>query len=154
WPPNPTRRNARRATRKPSTSRRSTASTNIRNEGGEAVLIKRKDREARRGKLAAALAGQSSGGLDPRTFLRRSGLGASGLATRGALPLAGVRQAHAGPPPRPGAPVAVRKNICTHCSVGCTVTAEVQNDVWIGQEPSWDSPFNRGSHCAKGASVR
>jgi formate dehydrogenase major subunit len=26
--------------------------------------------------------------------------------------------------------------------------------VWIGQEPSWDSPINRGSHCAKGAAVR
>jgi formate dehydrogenase major subunit len=118
------------------------------------VLIKRKEREARRGKLAAALAGQSSGGLDRRTFLRRSGLVASGLATLGALPLGGVRRAEAGPPPRAGAPVATRKNICTHCSVGCTVTAEVQNDVWIGQEPSWDSPFNRGSHCAKGAAVR
>jgi formate dehydrogenase major subunit len=118
------------------------------------VLIKRKDREARRGKLAAALAGQSSGALDRRTFLRRSGLAATGLASLGALPLAGVRRAEAGPPPRAGAPVATRKNICTHCSVGCTVTAEVQNDVWIGQEPSWDSPFNRGSHCAKGASVR
>jgi len=118
------------------------------------VLIKRKEREARRGKLAAAFAGQSSGGLDRRTFLRRSGLVASGLATLGALPLGGVRRAEAGPPPRAGAPVATRKNICTHCSVGCTVTAEVQNDVWIGQEPSWDSPFNRGSHCAKGASVR
>ena len=118
------------------------------------MLIKRKEREARRGKLAAALAGQSSGGLDRRTFLRRSGLVASGLATLGALPLGGVRRAEAGPPPRAGAPVATRRNICTHCSVGCTVTAEVQNDVWIGQEPSWDSPFNRGSHCAKGASVR
>ena len=118
------------------------------------MLIKRKEREARRGKLAAAFAGQSSGGLDRRTFLRRSGLVASGLATLGALPLGGVRRAEAGPPPRAGAPVATRKNICTHCSVGCTVTAEVQNDVWIGQEPSWDSPFNRGSHCAKGASVR
>jgi formate dehydrogenase major subunit len=118
------------------------------------VLIKRKEREAGRGKLAAALAGQSSGGLDRRTFLRRSGLVASGLATLGALPLGGVRRAEAGPPPRAGAPVATRKNICPHCSVGCTVTAEVQNDVWIGQEPSWDSPFNRGSHCAKGASVR
>jgi len=118
------------------------------------VLIKRKEREAHRGKLAVALAGQSSGGLDRRTFLRRSGLVASGLATLGALPLGGVRRAEAGPPPRAGTPVATRKNICTHCSVGCTVTAEVQNDVWIGQEPSWDSPFNRGSHCAKGAAVR
>ena len=48
----------------------------------------------------------------------------------------------------------IRKSVCTHCSVGCTVTAEVLNGVWIGQEPSWDSPINRGSHCAKGASVR
>ena len=28
------------------------------------------------------------------------------------------------------------------------------NGVWIGQEPGWDSPINRGSHCAKGAAVR
>ena len=48
----------------------------------------------------------------------------------------------------------MRKSVCTHCAVGCTVTAEVANGVWIGQEPSWDSPINRGSHCAKGASVR
>ena len=26
--------------------------------------------------------------------------------------------------------------------------------MWIGQEPGWESPINRGSHCAKGASVR
>ena len=65
-----------------------------------------------------------------------------------------MRKAEAGPPPPAGAQVTVRKSICTHCSVGCTVTAEVANDVWIGQEPSWDSPINRGSHCAKGAAVR
>jgi formate dehydrogenase major subunit len=29
-----------------------------------------------------------------------------------------------------------------------------QNGVWIGQEPGWDSPFNLGAHCAKGAAVR
>jgi formate dehydrogenase major subunit len=118
------------------------------------VLIKRTEREARRGTLAAALAGQSGGALDRRGFLRRSGLLAGGLATLGALPLGSVRKAEAGPPPKAGIPVEVRKNICTHCSVGCTVTAEVQNGVWIGQEPSWDSPINRGSHCAKGAAVR
>jgi formate dehydrogenase major subunit len=118
------------------------------------VLIKRTEREARRGTLAAALAGQSGGALDRRSFLRRSGLVAGGLATLGALPLGSVRQAEAGPPPKAGMAVDVRKNICTHCSVGCTVTAEVQNGVWIGQEPSWDSPINRGSHCAKGAAVR
>lgn len=117
------------------------------------MLIKRKQRDSRRGSLAGALATQATG-LDRRTFLRRSGLVAGGLATIGALPLGGVRKAQAGPPPAAGAAVTIRKSICTHCAVGCTVTAEVSNGVWIGQEPSWESPINRGSHCAKGASVR
>ena len=117
------------------------------------MLIKRTERQARRGTLAA-LAGQNNGGLDRRNFLRRSGLAATGLAALGALPLASVQKAKAGPPPAKGAAVTIRKNICTHCAVGCTVTAEVSNGVWIGQEPSWNSPINRGSHCAKGASVR
>jgi formate dehydrogenase major subunit len=116
------------------------------------VLIKRTEREARRGTLAAAFASQSGGGLDRRAFLRRSGLG--GLAALGALQLGSVRKAEAGPPPAQGAQVELRKGICTHCSVGCTVVAEVSNGVWIGQEPGWESPLNRGSHCAKGASVR
>ncbi|MDB9881400.1 formate dehydrogenase subunit alpha, partial [Planktomarina temperata] len=46
------------------------------------------------------------------------------------------------------------KSVCTHCSVGCTVVAEVDNGVWIGQEPGFDSPFNLGGYCAKGAAVR
>jgi len=118
------------------------------------VLIKRTEHHARRSALAAALQQQSDGGLDRRSFLRKSGLVAGGLATLGALPLASVRKAQAGPPPAAGAQVTIRKNICTHCSVGCTVVAEVSNGVWIGQEPAWDSPLNRGSHCAKGAAVR
>jgi len=122
------------------------------------VLIKRTERHAngqtRRGALAAALTEHAGGGLDRRSFLRRSGLAAGGLAALGTMPLAAVRKAKAGPPPVAGAEVTIRKSVCTHCSVGCTVTAEVSKGVWIGQEPSWDSPINRGSHCAKGASVR
>jgi formate dehydrogenase major subunit len=118
------------------------------------MLIKRAERQARRGALGAAFTEHTGGGLDRRSFLRRSGLAAGGLAALGTLPLGGVRKAKAGPPPAQGAAVTIRKNICTHCSVGCTVTAEVSNGVWIGQEPSWESPINRGSHCAKGASVR
>ena len=118
------------------------------------MLIKRTERQAHRGSSAAALPIQIEGGLDRRTFLRRSGLAAGSLATLGALSLGSVRKAEAGPPPPAGATVAIRKSVCSHCSVGCTVTAEVANNVWIGQEPSWDSPINRGSHCAKGASVR
>jgi formate dehydrogenase major subunit len=118
------------------------------------VLIKRTEREARRGNLAAAFGSHSGGGLDRRTFLRRSGLAAGSLAAFSTLPLVSVQRAEAGPPAAPGAVVTSTKAICTHCSVGCTVIAEVSNGVWIGQEPDWDSPINRGSHCAKGASVR
>src|SRR6185295_9496834 len=117
------------------------------------VLIRRTERQARRGALAAALQGPSDSGLDRRAFLRRSGLVAGSLAALGALPLGSVRKAEAATATRGGA-VTMRKNICTHCSVGCTLIAEVQNGVWVGQEPAWDSPITRGSHCAKGAATR
>lgn len=94
-------------------------------------------------------------GLDRRAFLRNSGLTAGGLAALGALGSTTVRKAQAAiPNPIDGVPVTIRKNVCTHCSVGCTVLGEVQNGVWTGQEPGWDSPINRGTHCAKGASIR
>src|SRR5262245_14875002 len=118
------------------------------------MLIKRTERQARRGTLVAALQGRSDGGLDRRAFLRRSGLAAGSLAALGSLPLGSVRKAEAGPPAPAGAQVTIRKNVCTHCSVGCTVVAKVVNGVWVGQEPGWDSPINRGSHCAKGAATR
>ena len=117
------------------------------------MLIKRTERQARRSTLAAALATHSAGSLDRRTFLRRSGLTVGGLAAVGALPLTSMRKAEAAGS-APGAGATIRKNICTHCSVGCTVMAEVSNGVWVGQEPGWDSPINRGSHCAKGAATR
>jgi formate dehydrogenase major subunit len=111
------------------------------------MLIKRTKRQARHGTLAASLAGQPQGQLDRRSFLRRSGLTVGGLAAVGALPLASVRKADAaGSMATSGA--TIRKNVCTHCSVGCTVIAEVVNGVWVGQEPGWDSPISRGSHCA------
>ncbi|MGC1893262.1 MAG: formate dehydrogenase subunit alpha [Pseudolabrys sp.] len=116
------------------------------------MLIKRTERQTRRSNLAATVGNHTDGGLDRRSFLRRSGLVATGLATIGALPLATVRKAEAAGPNMAGA--TIRKSICTHCSVGCTVIAEVSNGVWVGQEPAWDSPINRGSHCAKGAAVR
>lgn len=117
------------------------------------MLTKRAERQSRRGSLSGKFAVQAEG-LDRRSFLRRSGLVAGGLAVAGTLPLGGVRKAEAAAAGPLTAGATVRKSICTHCAVGCTVTAEVVNGVWVGQEPSWDSPINRGSHCAKGASVR
>jgi formate dehydrogenase major subunit len=104
--------------------------------------------------LSTAVAPTESRGLDRRDFLRRSGLAAGAAAALGTVSLHGIRKAKAGPPPPAGAEVTIRKNLCTHCSVGCTVIAKVANGVWTGQEPGWDSPINRGSHCCKGAAVR
>ncbi len=118
------------------------------------MLIKRSERHRTRGRVVAAQASGTSDSLDRRSFLQRSGLTAGALAALGSLPLGSVRKAEAGPPPPPGATVTIRKNVCTHCSVGCSVIAEVANGVWIGQEPDYDSPINRGSHCCKGAAVR
>jgi anaerobic selenocysteine-containing dehydrogenase len=118
------------------------------------VLIKTTVHRGSRRQLAAAAADWTEASLDRRTFLQQSGLAAGSLAVLGSLPLGAMRKAEAGPPPPAGATVTWRKNICTHCSVGCSVLAEVANGVWIGQEPVYDSPINRGSHCCKGAAVR
>jgi formate dehydrogenase major subunit len=117
------------------------------------MLVKRKQGEAARGRLATMAAGLATKAIDRRSFLRNSGLAVGGLATLGTLNAGMTRQAEAGPADH-SRPIELRKNICTHCSVGCTVIGEVQDGVWVGQEPAWDSPINRGTHCAKGASVR
>ncbi|MBX6367725.1 MAG: formate dehydrogenase subunit alpha [Rhodospirillales bacterium] len=118
------------------------------------MLLKRGNAEAGRARLPLAARSFVGEALDRRAFLRRSGLGIGSVAVLGALGPGSVRKAASVPGPMAGAPVEIRKNICTHCSVGCTVIAEVQNGVWTGQEPGWDSPINRGTHCAKGAAIR
>ena len=117
------------------------------------MLVKKSDHAHSLGTFAADLSSLPSGEMGRRTFLKRAGVAAGALSAVGTLPL-GLRKAEAGPPPAPGASVETRKNVCTHCSVGCSVIAKVSNGVWIGQEPVYDSPINRGSHCCKGAAVR
>ena len=45
------------------------------------------------------------------------------------------------------------KTICTHCSVGCGVIAEVVDGVWVRQEVAQDHPVSQGGHCCKGADL-
>ena len=96
-------------------------------------------------------------GINRRTFLIRSGVVLGSGALMGLLPLSCVRRASEEERknfPKPGVKTEIRRSICTHCSVGCGVIAEIQNGVWVGQEPDYDSPINLGAHCPKGASVR
>lgn len=92
-------------------------------------------------------------GLSRRRFLQNSGIAAGGVATAGMMAPGMMQQAEAATAPT-GAPTEIKRTICTHCSVGCGVYAEVQNGIWTGQEPAFDHPFNAGAHCAKGAAVR
>jgi formate dehydrogenase major subunit len=90
--------------------------------------------------------------LDRRAFLRHSGLSAGGLALLASS--SSVRRAAGEPSAAPAPGTVTRKNVCTHCSVGCTVMAEVQNGIRVRQQPAWESPINRGTHCAKAAVIR
>jgi len=92
--------------------------------------------------------------IDRRAFLKRTGLAAGGAAVAIGLPAKMMRRADAADAAAADGDTVIKKSVCTHCSVGCGVIAEVQNGVWTGQEPDFDSPFNLGAHCAKGASVR
>ena len=91
--------------------------------------------------------------IDRRTFMKRSGLAAGAGAFATQLPFNLIDKAEAAAD-KEGGQVEVKRTVCTHCSVGCAIDAEVKNGVWVGQEPVFDSPINLGAHCAKGASVR
>ena len=116
------------------------------------MLIKKSERTSNRSRLTQALAGSIGGAIDRRTFLRNSGLAAGGAALATASTLGSIQPAAADD--SQNSKVQRIASVCTHCSVGCGVIAEVEDGVWTGQEPDFDSPINLGSHCAKGASVR
>ena len=45
------------------------------------------------------------------------------------------------------------RSVCTACSVGCGIIAEVQNGVWLRQEIAQDHPVSFGGHCCKGSDM-
>lgn len=91
-------------------------------------------------------------GTTRRDFLRNSGLAGLALGSIGATTAGRVAQAQSAIPPKLG--MTYHKTICQFCSVGCSLWAEVENGVWTGQEPAFESPINQGTHCAKGAAMR
>ncbi len=116
------------------------------------MLRKKMNGVAKGPRLSSALKDISGKAVDRRTFLKNSGLAIGGLTAISTMKTGLVQKAQAQAASQ--AKIDLKKSVCTHCSVGCTVVAEVQNGVWIGQEPGFDSPFNLGAHCAKGAAVR
>ena len=93
--------------------------------------------------------------IDRRNFLRAAGLGGLGM---GLYALSGpslVKEVEAQGQSAPQAPkLEEHKSICGNCAVGCGFIGEVQNGVWVSQEPWFEHPINQGSLCSKGAAVR
>jgi formate dehydrogenase major subunit len=116
------------------------------------MLVRRKAQGGSKVDLRSPAAPLKDAGIDRRTFLQKSGVTAGALGLLGRLELGSVRAADTEGSNADA--IQIRKNVCTHCSVGCSVLAEVHNGVWTRQEPVWDSPINRGTHCAKGAAIR
>ncbi len=97
---------------------------------------------------------QNQLGISRRAFMKNTSLAAGGAAVGASVCTPGmIRKAQASEVDR-SAKTEVKRTICSHCSVGCGIYAEVQNGVWTGQEPAFDHPFNAGGHCAKGAALR
>ncbi|MCL7929172.1 formate dehydrogenase subunit alpha [Halomonas llamarensis] len=101
-------------------------------------------------------ASKASGlGISRRQFLKRSGAATGGVAAAGFMGAPMMQRAEsADKTPVLDSPVETKRTVCSHCSVGCGVYAEVQEGIWTKQEPAFDHPINRGAHCAKGASLR
>jgi formate dehydrogenase major subunit len=91
--------------------------------------------------------------VDRRHFLQAAGVGGFGLGVAMAPSLA--RRVHAQEKAAPQPPKLVQaKTVCTKCAVGCGLIGEVQNGVWVSQEPWFEHPINQGSLCSKGAAAR
>ncbi len=118
-------------------------------------MLKKKMRGVAKGpRMSSAIGELAPSTIDRRAFLKNSGLAIGGLTAAAAVTTGGGRVETAKAAGAGSGKMEIKKSVCTHCSVGCTVLAEVQGGVWVGQEPGFDSPFNLGAHCAKGAAVR
>jgi formate dehydrogenase major subunit len=118
------------------------------------MLLTRKTDSARiAGPRLSRAIGARIATMDRRAFLKRSGVVAGVGAFASQLPYGTMGRAQAADETA-NVKTEVHRTVCTHCSVGCSIDAVVENGVWTRQEPVFDSPLNLGAHCAKGASIR
>src|SRR5690625_7535507 len=89
-------------------------------------MLRKKNGVARGPRHESILSAIASKPVDRRAFLRGSGLAVGGLA---ALGMTGGTVTRASAASADTGAVEIRKSVCTHCSVGCTVLAEVENEI-------------------------
>lgn len=87
--------------------------------------------------------------MSRRSFMKMAALGSAVSATSSLAVDNVINTNYATPYPN-----AKRvRSICTACSVGCGIIAEVDNGVWVRQEIAQDHPISQGGHCCKGADM-
>ena len=87
-------------------------------------MLRKKTSGVANGPLSSSFIGKAAEKVvDRRAFLRGSGLAIGGIAAASALVGANVKPAQA---VSAGGAAEIKKTVCTHCSVGCSVMAEVQ----------------------------
>ena len=86
-----------------------------------------------------------------RSFLKLAAIGAAGAGSIAAFGSNDtVRKATSEEVNNPFADTKRVKTICSICSAGCGIIAEVKNGVWMRQDMAVDHPISQGSHCSKG----
>ena len=93
--------------------------------------------------------------IDRRSFLKRSGITAGGVAAAGTLSMSMMKKASASVERTrtdEGNPTQIR-SICTHCSVGCGIMPKSRTVSGPGRNLPLITRSIMGAHCAKGASV-
>lgn len=85
-----------------------------------------------------------------RSFLKLAALGAGVGASTALTANAAIRKASDEEIKNPYPGSKTVKTICSICSAGCGILAEVQNDVWVRQDVAQNHPISEGSHCCKG----
>ena len=85
-----------------------------------------------------------------RGFLKLASLGAAIGATSAFASADSIRPATKEEIKNPYPGSKIVKTICSICSAGCGIKAEVQNGIWVRQDVAQDHPISEGSHCCKG----
>jgi len=85
-----------------------------------------------------------------RSFLKLAAIGA-GIGATSSLALGKAMRPATAEEIRNPFPGSKRvKTVCSICSAGCGIIAEVQNGTWVRQDVAQDHPISEGSHCCKG----
>lgn len=85
-----------------------------------------------------------------RAFLKLASIGASFGVTSSFASSNSIREATEEEIKNPFPNSKKVKTICSICSAGCGIVAEVHNGVWVRQDVAQDHPISEGSHCCKG----